>query len=135
MSPSTKGTIEARIIDAGEGTLADFARLGGTVRGAILLIHSSEMKTFDDLFAEYMRNAVLNDAVRKHQPLAMLLESTRPRGLLYRHPISLDLNYGPVPTAIISREHAERLARLGGQGEDRLPPALRNKIGATHEAR
>ena len=70
MSPSTKGPIEARIIDAGEGTPEDFAKLGGAVRGAILLVHSSEMKTFDDLFAEYMRNAVLNDAVRKHQPVA-----------------------------------------------------------------
>ena len=135
MSPSTKGTIEARIIDAGEGTLADFARLGGTVRGAILLIHSSEMKTFDDLFAEYMRNAVLNDAVRKHQPVAMLLESTRPRGLLYRHPISLDLNYGPVPTAIISREHAERLARLAEKDEVRVRLAITNNIAPTYESR
>src|ERR1700691_1741043 len=59
MSPSTQGTVEARIIDAGEGTSADFARLGGAVRGAIVLVHSTEMKTFDDLFAEYMRNAVL----------------------------------------------------------------------------
>jgi len=32
MSPSTKGPIESRIIDAGQGTPEDFARLGGTVR-------------------------------------------------------------------------------------------------------
>src|SRR5271170_1767028 len=100
MSPSTKAPIEARIIDAGEGTAQDFARLGGAVRGAIVLVHSSEMKNFDDLFAEYMRNGGLNEAARKHQPAAMLLESTRPRGLLYRHPISLDKDYAPVPTAI-----------------------------------
>jgi carboxypeptidase Q len=135
MSPSTSGTIQARMIDAGEGTPQDFARLGGAVRGAILLVHSSEMKNFDDLFAEYMRNAVLNDAVRKHQPVAMLLESTRPRGLLYRHPISLDLTYGPVPTAIISREHAERLARLAEKNEVRVRLSITNKTAPSYESK
>jgi carboxypeptidase Q len=135
MSPSTQGTIEARIIDAGEGTPEDFAKLGGAVRGAILLVHSAEMKTFDDLFAEYMRNAVLNEAARKHQPVAMLLESTRPRGLLYRHPISFDLSYGPVPTAIISREHAERLARLAEKDEVRVRLSIVNKTAPSYESK
>ena len=135
MSPSTKGTIEARIVDAGQGSPEDFARLGGTVRGAILLVHSSEMKTFDDLFAEYMRNGGLIDAARKHQPVAMLLESTRPRGLLYRHPISLDLNYAPVPTAIISREHAERLARLAEKDEVRVRLSITNKTAPSYESK
>src|SRR5450755_4288450 len=135
MSPSTKGTIEARIVDAGQGSPEDFARLGGTVRGAILLVHSSEMKTFDDLFAEYMRNSGLIDAARKHQPVAMLLESTRPRGLLYRHPISLDLAYAPVPTAIISREHAERLARLAEKDEVRVRLSITNKTAPSYESK
>jgi carboxypeptidase Q len=135
MSPSTKGTIEARIVDAGQGSPEDFARLGGTVRGAILLVHSSEMKTFDDLFAEYMRNGGLIDAARKHQPVAVLLESTRPRGLLYRHPISLDLNYAPVPTAIISREHAERLARLAEKDEVRMRLSITNKTAPSYESK
>jgi hypothetical protein len=135
MSPSTKGVLEARIIDAGEGTPEAFAKLGGTIRGAILLIHSSEMKSFDDLFAEDMRNAVLIDAVRKHQPVAMLLESTRPRGLLYRHPITLDLNYGPVPTAVISREHAERLARLAEKDEVRVRLSITNKTAPSYTSK
>jgi len=84
MSPSTKGP--HRIADhrrrAGH---SEISRVSGPVRGSILLIHSSEMKNFDDLFAEYMRNGGLLDAVRKHHPVALLLESTRPRGLLYRH--------------------------------------------------
>jgi carboxypeptidase Q len=135
MSPSTTGTIEARIIDAGQGTLADFARLGGTVRGAILLVHSSEMKSFDDLFAEYMRNMTLLDAARKHQPVAMLLESTRPRGLLYRHPSTLDLTYAPVPTAVISREHAERLARLAEKNEVRVRLSISNQTAPSYESK
>ena len=135
MSPSSKGTIEARIIDAGEGTPEAFAKLGGTIRGAILLVHSSEMKNFDDLFAEYMRNAVLMDAVRKHQPIALLLESTRPRGLLYRHPISIDLTYAPVPTAIISREHAERLARLAEKDEVRVRLSITNQTAPSYTSK
>src|SRR5579872_1726835 len=87
MSPSTKGPLEARLLDAGEGKPEDFARLGGAVKGAIVLVHSAEMKTFDDLFAEYFRNTTLLESARKYLPAAMLLESTRPRGLLYRHPI------------------------------------------------
>jgi carboxypeptidase Q len=49
---STAGTIEARVIDAGEGSEAEFVKLGERAKGAIALVHSREMKTFDDLFAE-----------------------------------------------------------------------------------
>ena len=65
----------------------------------------------------------------------MLLESTRPRGLLYRHPITLDLSYGPVPTAIISREHAERLARLAEKDEVRVRLSITNKTAPSYESK
>jgi hypothetical protein len=135
MSPSTNGPIEGKVVDAGEGTPEAFAKLGETVKGAIVLVHSSEMKTFDDLFAEYMRNGGLLEAARKYQPAALLIESTRPRGLLYRHPVSLDLKYGPVPTAIISREHAERLARLAEKGEVRVRVSMTNRTAPSYESK
>jgi carboxypeptidase Q len=135
MSPSTKGLLEAKVVDVGEATPADFAKLGAAMKGAIVLVHSVEMKTFDDLFAEYFRNGALLEAARKYQPAAMLLESTRPRGLLYRHPISLDTAYAPVPTAIISREHAERLARLAEKGEVRVRLAITNRLAPTYESK
>src|SRR5712692_1219121 len=50
MSPSTKGALEARLVDMGEGTPEAFAKSGDSAKGAIVLIHSREMKTFDDLF-------------------------------------------------------------------------------------
>jgi hypothetical protein len=109
--------------------------LGAALKGAIVLIHSVEMKTFDDLFAEYFRNGALLEAARKYQPAAMLLESTRPRGLLYRHPISLDTAYAPVPAAIISREHAERLARLAGKGDVRVRLSITNRLAPTYESK
>lgn len=135
MSPSTHGTLEARFLDAGAGKPEDFAKLGASLKGSIVLVHSAEMKTFDDLFAEYFRNTTLLESARKYQPAAMLLESTRPRGLLYRHPISLDASYAPMPAAIISREHAERLARLAQTGEVRLRLSITNRIAPSYEAR
>jgi hypothetical protein len=48
-SVSTQGPLEATLLDAGEGTEADFAKLGAKARGAIALVHNREMKTFDDL--------------------------------------------------------------------------------------
>ncbi len=135
MSPSTKGALEARLVDAGQATPEEFAKLGAAVSGAIVLVHSVEMKTFDDLFAEYFRNAALLEAARQYHPAALLLESTRPRGLLYRHPISLDTAYAPVPTAVISREHAERLARLAEKGEVRVRLSITNKTAPTYESK
>jgi hypothetical protein len=135
MSPSTKGPIEGRVVDIGEGTPETIEHLGPSLKGAIVLVHSAVMKTFDDLFAEYMRNGPLLEMARKYQPAALLLESTRPRGLLYRHPISIDSKYAPAPAAIISREHAERLARLAEKGEVRVRVAIANKTAATYESK
>jgi carboxypeptidase Q len=135
MSPSTKGTLEARLVDVGEGSPEEFAKAAGTLKGAIALVRSKEMKTFDDLFAEYMRNPGLNDAAQKYGAAAMLLESTRPRGLLYRHPISLTMDFAPVPTAVVSREQAERLARLALGGEVRVRLSLTNKTGGAFQSR
>ena len=134
-SPSTKGTLEAPLVDAGDATPEALARLGTALKGAIMLVHSKEMKTFDDLFAEYMRNGSLIEAMQKYQPAAMLLESTRPRGLLYRHPISLDSSLAPSPAAIVSREHAERLARLAEQGNVRVRLSIVNKTGGPYQSK
>jgi len=133
-SASTPGAIEAPLVDAGEGTAADFSALGSRARGAIALVHSGEMKTFDDLFAEYLRNGSLAAAAEKAGAAALFLESTRPRGLLYRHPIGLDGSIVPVPTAIVGREHAERLARLAAKGDVRVRVNLRNKTGGEYES-
>jgi len=131
---STAGAIEARLVDAGEGSEADFAKLGTRAKGAIALIHSREMKTFDDLFAEYVRNSSLIAAAKKAGVAAMLLESTRPRGLLYRHPLSFDGSLVPIPAAIVSREHGERLARLAEKSEVRVRLNLQNKLAGEYES-
>jgi carboxypeptidase Q len=134
-SASTKGTLEARVVDAGEGTAADFSRLGASAHGAIVLVHSQEMHTLDDLFAEYLRNAPLLQAARKAGVSALLLQSTRPRGLLYRHPVTLDGSLSPIPAAIVSREHFDRLSSLASAPNARMRLSLQNKTGGPYQSR
>jgi len=131
---STSGTIEAAVVNAGEGTAESFAKLGARARGAIALVSNREMKTFDDLFAEYMHDAPLVEAARKAQAAAVLLTSSRPRGLLYRHPMDLS-GMAPVPVAVISREQAARLARLLENSEVRVRLNLTNRTGGPYESR
>jgi carboxypeptidase Q len=135
LSASTPGgrALEAPLVYAGEGTSEDFARLGDKVRGAIVLVSSPEMKTVEDLFGEYARNAPLLDAAQKAGAAALLLQSTRPGGLLYRHPMALDGTIAPIPTAVVSREHAARLARLAEKGDVRVRLTLANKIEGPQE--
>lgn len=133
-TPSTPGPLEAPLVDAGAGTAESFAKLGARARGAIALVLNPEMKTFDDLFAEYMRNAPLLEAAQKAQVAAILLESSRPRGLLYRHPMDL-AGPSPLPVALVSREQASRLSRLAEAGDVRVRLNLENKNGGPYEAR
>ncbi len=92
------------------------------------------MKSVEDLFGEYARNAPLLDAAQNAGAAAVLIQSTRPRGLLYRHPMMLDGTIAPIPTAVVSREQAARLARLAEKGEVRIRLTLANKIGGPQEA-
>jgi hypothetical protein len=136
-SPSTPGDrpLEARLVDAGDGTPEAFAKLGSAARGAIALVKSREMKTLNDLFAEYLRNSPLAEAARKAEVSALLLQSTRPRGLLYRHPMTFDGSLISIPTAVVAREQAERLARLLDKGEVRLRLSLVNKTGGAYDSK
>ncbi len=130
-SPSTSSPLDARVVDAGEGTEADFLRLGKAAAGAILLVHQKEMKTLDQLFEEYMKSRPLLAAARAVRAVAVLLESTRPRGLLYRHPVDFGA-LAPLPVAVISRESAERMGRLLQQGEVRAHVAIHSQTGGTN---
>ena len=134
-SASTNGVLEAPLVDAGEGSADDFAKLGARAKGAIAVISTHEMKSLDDLFAEYMRTPPLLDAARKAQVGALLLQSTRPRGLLYRHPIAMANEPLAPPTAVVSREHAARLARLAASGEVRVRLRLANRSGGAFQSR
>jgi carboxypeptidase Q len=134
-APSTEGTLTARAVDAGEGTESDFTRLGAKAKGAIAVVRSKEMKTVDDLFGEYMRNGTIFTAAKKAGAVAVLLQSTRPRGLLYRHPVGLGRDLAPLPAALVSREHAARLLRLAETGDVTVRLSISNKTGPGYDAK
>src|SRR5215469_9477664 len=84
---SSQGVIEAKVVDVGPGLAADWAKAGTATSGAIALVHTEEMKTFEDLFDEYMRASPLLKAAAQAQVRALIIQANRPRGLLYQHPM------------------------------------------------
>jgi carboxypeptidase Q len=132
-SPATpQGGIEANIVDAGGGAPEDFARIGGAAHGAILLVHTDALRTFDDLFAEYLRNPGIIERATSAGASAILWMGTRQGMLLYRHltGLGLDGSLEKLPQAIVAREDAQRLARdLAAGRRVRVRLELPNRIG------
>ena len=133
-TPGENG-LESPLVNAGDGSAESFARLGDKARGAIALVLSPEMKTEADLFAEYGRDGALFTAARRAGVAALLVQSTRPGVLLYRHPMGLGGNNLPLPAAIVARVQAERLARLSERGEVRVRLDLPSRVGGAYQAR
>ena len=117
-APSTPGIVRARVLDAGNGRKADFARLGAQARGAVVLVASKPMLTFEDLFAEYMAGHEMVDSAAESGVAALLFMSTRPRQLLYRHTVTFDGTLSPIPMAQVAREDGLRLAGLLRKGHE-----------------
>jgi len=134
LAPSTNGPLTAPVVDAGDGKRADFDRLGSAARGAIVLVHTQPMNTFEDLFAEYMASPETMHAAAERGVAALLFTSTRPRDLLYRHTITWG-PIAPLPMAQVAREDGLRLARLIAGGQSlRLTLDVRNRVGGPGEA-
>src|ERR1051326_7252706 len=93
------------------------------------------MKSLDDLFAEYFKSGPMVAAARSAGVAAILLQSTRPHGLLYRHPLAMTNEAYAPPAAVISREQAGRLARLASRGDVRVRLRLENRTGGPFESR
>jgi Zn-dependent M28 family amino/carboxypeptidase len=104
------------VVDVGQGTEQDFAK-AGNVTGAILLVHSEEMHTWDDLFAEYLKAPTVIDRAVKGNALAIAFQSTRPHDLLYRHTNTSDGEIDRLPMVLVAREDAARVARLLASGQ------------------
>ncbi len=104
-----------RVVDVGDGKAEDFAR-AHDLAGALLLVHSAEMKTWEDLFDEYLRaTGIIHRAVQA-QALAIAFQSTRPHDLLYRHSNTMQGDLDKLPMVLMAREDASRVARLISSG-------------------
>lgn len=126
--------VEAPVIFAGEGTQADFARIGPSAKGAIVLVHSGILRTWDDLFQEYMNAPGIIARAKTAGAAAILWTSTRERMLLYRHINSMTGNIEEFPQAIVAREDALRLENFLSAGKAvRARLEIPNRVGGPVE--
>jgi hypothetical protein len=117
-SPSTPdGGITSDVIDVGSGDDAGFAKAGAAAKGAIVLVHTTPLVTWDDLTNEYKVDAEIIDRALKVGAAAIFWMSTRPNLLLYRHTEITDGHLEKLPQAIVAREDAERMARFVASGQ------------------
>ncbi len=123
-----------RVIDVGDGAAEDFAR-AGNVSGALLLVHSEEMKKWADLFAEYLRAPGIIERAIAGKALAIAFQSTRPHDLLYRHANASDGQLDRLPMVLVAREDAGRMARLLASGQTLYSDiAIANRVGGPNTA-
>jgi len=135
-SPATPaGGIESTVVDIGYGNEDDLARAGGSIKGAMVLVHSDIGSTWADLFNEYLRPPLIIDRAVKDGAAAILWIGARERLLLYRHTNSLVGEVDKIPQAVLAREDGMRLARTVAaySGKVRVRLAMPNKIGGPVE--
>ncbi len=132
--PTLPSGLESDLVDIGEGNETDFARAGTAAKGAILLARSELLRTWEDLFHEYMHAPGVIDRAVSAGAAAILWMGTRERGLLYRHQNSLTGELDRLPQAIVAREDAQRLARFLAAGQKvRVRLTMLNHVGGPME--
>jgi carboxypeptidase Q len=99
------------IVDVGEGTAADFEK-AGQIAGKLVLVHTTVLKTWDDLFAEYSKAPPVIELAVKGKATAIAFMATREHDILYRHTNSGEGEIDKLPMVIVAREDGERIARL-----------------------
>jgi carboxypeptidase Q len=123
-----------RVVDAGKGEANDFEEMGN-VAGALLLVHSEEMRTWDDLFGEYLKAPGIIDRAVKAKALAIAFQSTRPNDLMYRHTNATSAEIDKIPMVLVAREDASRMARLLASGQKLLADvSIPNRIAGPIQA-
>ena len=127
--------LEAPLVNAGEGDAESFAQFGDKARGAIALVLSREMRTADDLFAEYGRDGPMLAAAQRAAVAGLLVQSAQHGVLLYRHPVGWGGQSFPLPVAIAARVQAARLARLSEHEQVRVRLDLPSRVGGPYQAR
>lgn len=115
--PTPAGGITANVVDVGNGDAAGFAKVGAAASGAIVLVHSKILVTWDDLENEYAIAPGIIERARKARATAVFWMSTRPNLLLYRHTNTVDGHLEALPQAIVAREDALRIARFLAAGQ------------------
>ncbi len=136
LSPATPaGGLEGPLVNIGTGTDADFARVGSSVKGAILIVHTEVSYTWSDLFNEYLNPPAIIDRALKAGTLAILWTGERERKLLYRHTNTTDGKLERIPQAVVAREDGLRLERAALANPGKLRVRLKMPNGAGERCR
>jgi hypothetical protein len=115
--PLPDGGITADLVDAEMGDDAGFAKAGAAANGAIILIRSKFLVTWDDLTNEYVAGPAIIARAMKAGAVGVLWMSSRPNLLLYRHTLAVNGEIEKLPQAVVAREDAERMARFLAAGQ------------------
>jgi carboxypeptidase Q len=103
------------VVDVSDGTEADFQK-AGDIAGKIVLVHTTILKTWDDLFAEYDKAPPVINLAVKGKAKAVAFMATREHDILYRHTNSGEGEIDKLPMVLVAREDGERIARLLASG-------------------
>ena len=114
-APARAAVRHVPVIDVGEGTDGDFQK-AGDISGKIALVHTTVLKTWADLFAEYANAPPIVGRAVKAKVRAIAFMATREHDILYRHTNAGAGEIDRIPMVIVAREDGERMARLLAAG-------------------
>jgi len=121
-------------VDVGNGTDADFKR-AGDISGKLILVHSDVLRTWHDLFNEYMKAPPVIDRAVKGKAKAIAFIATREHDILYRHTNAVAGEIDKLPMVVVAREDGERIGRLLTSGHPVWADlSIPNKIGGPIKA-
>jgi Iap family predicted aminopeptidase len=129
-APALAAAKHVPIVDVGDGSAAEFAKVGD-VAGRIVLVHTKVLGNWDDLFGEYERAPAIIALAVKGKAKAIAFMATREHGILYRHTNSGAGEIDLLPQVMVAREDGERIARLLASANPVWANlSIPNKIGA-----
>ena len=107
--------LRAPIVDGGGGSVEDFERLGGSAKGAWVLIETAELLDLEGLFREYAEATEIETRAFGAEVAGVVYMGSRPRDVLYRHNASRGFA-NQHPMLVMERSVAQRTLRLLRQG-------------------
>ena len=133
-SPSVPRPVEAELVLGGSGQEGEILAAGESLRGKVILVELSEASSLDSLGLSQRDSMVAVREAAEVGALAVLIVSTRPQQLLYRHVNNLSAQLDAIPSALISRVEGLRLVRLLENGERvQIRLEMPNQIGPAFE--
>jgi hypothetical protein len=127
--------VTAPLVDGGAGSDEGFSRLGPATRGAFVLVDTAELVDLAGLFREYAEATRIERRAVAAGAAGVVLTSSRPRNLLYRHNSTLE-GADQRPMLVMEREAAQRAQRLLRAGRKlTLTARLDLERGGPYEAR